>query len=70
MNLRRGLIRTWIVLSLFWVVGMANNNFPPDVNLRDWWTDLWLFVMPPVCFAIVLAAIGWIIVGFRGDPSK
>jgi hypothetical protein len=65
MNLRLGLVRAWIVLSAIWLVAMASNTFPSDVNLRDWWTLIWLFAIPPIGFAILLAALGWVIAGFR-----
>jgi hypothetical protein len=68
MNIRRGLIRTWVVLSVFCVVIMGNNNFP-DVNMSDWQMLAWIFVAPPVVLAVVLTALGWIIAGFRGRSS-
>jgi hypothetical protein len=68
MNVRRGLVRTWVVLTILWIVAMGNNNVK-GVNFADWWTVMWLFVMPPVALAILLVAVGWIIAGFRGNPS-
>ena len=47
MNIRRGLIRTWIVLSVIYIVVQGNNSPPPGVDLTDWWTLMWLFVAPP-----------------------
>ena len=69
MNIRRGLVRTWIVLSVLWLLVMANNNMP-GVDLSDWRTIVWIFVAPPLGLAVILAAIGWILAGFRGDASK
>jgi hypothetical protein len=66
MNLRAGLVRTWIVLTVLYVAAQALNNPGPDVNLADWRTVMWLFVAPPIGFAVLLAALGWIIAGFRG----
>lgn len=69
MNIRRGLVRTWIVLSVLWVLLMANNNMP-GVDLSDRRMIAWIFVAPPLGLAVVLAAIGWILAGFRHDASN
>ena len=69
MNLRRGLVRTWIVLSILWLLIMGNNNMP-GVDLSDWRAVAWIFVMPPLALAVILAAVGWIIAGFRSGVSS
>jgi hypothetical protein len=62
-------VRTWIVLSVLWLLVMGNNNMP-GVNLSDWRTIAWIFVAPPLGLAVILAAIGWILSGFRRDASE
>jgi hypothetical protein len=70
MNIRRGLVRTWIVLTILWIVVMGNNNFGQEVNLADWRVALWILVAPPIGLAILLTALGWIIFGFKGSSPK
>jgi len=71
MNLTRGLVRTWIVLTVLYVLAQQLFHNPaPDLNPPFWWTVLWIFVVPPVGLAVVLAALGWIIAGFRQRPSS
>jgi len=69
MNLTRGLVRTWIVLTVLYVLAQLFHNGAPDVHLPFWWTAL-CFVAPPVGLAVLLAALGWIIAGFRQRPSN
>jgi hypothetical protein len=69
MNLRKGLVRTWIVLTVLYIVAQIFNSPGPDVNLADRWTVMWILVAPPAGLAVLLAALGWIISGFRGTPS-
>ena len=64
MNIRRGMIRLWIVLTVFWLVIMGNNNMP-GVDLSDWHQAAWIFVIPPIAFAVVLTALGWALAGVR-----
>jgi hypothetical protein len=57
------------VLSILWLLIVGNNNMP-GVDLSDWRTVAWIFVMPPLALAVILAAVGWIVTGFRKDPSN
>ena len=75
MNLRRGLLRLWVVLSIGWIayvgVGAINYYYGSEV-----WASLersiptrfieWALV-PPVAVLIVGAALGWAIAGFREE---
>lgn len=67
MNIRRGLIRLWIVLTILWLVIMANNNMP-GVDLSDWRQVAWIFAMPPIVLALILTALGWVLSGFMRKP--
>ncbi len=70
MNLTRGLVQTWIVLTILYVLAQLFNSPAPDANLSFWWAVIWIFVVPPVGLAVLLAALGWIIMGFRQSPSN
>jgi len=67
-NITRGLVRVWIVLTGLY---LANQFFSvqPQANheTSDWWSLMWIFGAPPVVLAIVLALLGWIVSGFRSD---
>ena len=64
MNIRRGMIRLWIVLTVFWVLIQINNNMQ-GVGLSDWRLAVWIYVIPPIAFAVVVTALGWVLSGFR-----
>jgi hypothetical protein len=70
MTLRRGLTRVWLVLSALYVAGQIFSTRPEGVSFSDWWTVMWVLLMPPLLLAIALAALGWIINGFMGTKQK
>jgi hypothetical protein len=70
-NIKKGLARAWIVLTIFYVANVLFNNRPTG-EVRDWWSLLWIFVMPPLGLAVVLAGLGWVLSGLHktSDPGR
>jgi hypothetical protein len=76
MNLRRGLLRLWVVLSLGWIVFVGIEIFPSvdwnDPRVEQWrWHNLrlgleWAFG-PPIAVLIGGVALSWAVAGFRRD---
>jgi Na+/proline symporter len=65
-NIKRGLVRAWIVLTAFYVGNQLFFGRPwADSATSEWWALAWIFLLPPIAFAIALAALGWILDGFR-----
>jgi len=69
MNLRRGFIGAWIVLSVAYIVAKVFMSSLEEMNPSDWQTFMWDFLMPPLALAAILAAFGWIVSGFRKSRS-
>ena len=71
MNLTRGLVRTWVVLTALY---LANELFSvrPHANpeTSDWWSLMWIFGAPPAALAILLALVGWVVSGFRASGQN
>ena len=69
MNIKVGLVRTWIVLAIFYWASQLFNARVPDAPQISWQYLSWVFLMPPIVLAIVLVAVGWILKGFIQKPK-
>ena len=70
MNVRVGLVRTWIVLTIIYWASQLFNGRGPDSPPITWQYLSWVFLMPPIVLAIVLVAVGWILKGFVQKPKS
>ena len=66
MNITAGLVRAWIVLTVLYLGNQLFFVTPwSDKATSDWGSLAWIFLLPPIAFAIALAALGWVLDGFR-----
>jgi hypothetical protein len=64
MNVKRGVVRAWIVLTvLYWALQLFSFR-PHDAPPITWQFILWVFLVPPIGIAVGLAALAWILSGF------
>jgi|HubBroStandDraft_3_1064219.scaffolds.fasta_scaffold279271_1 hypothetical protein len=69
MNVKKGLVRTWILLTILYVANVLFNNGVTS-EVRDWWSLLWIFLAPPLGLAVVLAGLGWVLAGFQQKTTN
>ena len=68
MRVTRGLLRLWLVLSVFWVTGVALNVYNSSYTKYPWRsaTEAVGVALGPPALALVLGAIArWVVRGFR-----
>ena len=64
MNITRGLVRAWIVLTALYLL---RTLFASSPQPSDWWSLVCVYLGPPIAFAVGLALLGWILDGFRQE---
>jgi hypothetical protein len=65
MNIRRGLLRLWIVVSIAWIsiIGLVYSSLGSRTDSDRLLLELGL--IPPATILVLGAALGWALTGFR-----
>jgi hypothetical protein len=74
-NLRRGMLRLWLVISGAWVMGwtiylLLEGLQGAPMHMGDWLSLPILLFGPPMAFLLFGAALAWAFRGFKTDDMS